>query len=272
MRKLPVFEAVRHSISIVINNWTVGLRISWAWFALVALATVLSAILLPKQNVEYSSGVLHGSAGAGFAIFIAFIMLVLLFLFAFSSIAVNWHRYILRNEFPVGAELLRVDGLVRRYIKNSLFIVLILMIPLIILGLPLMSLLARNSTNLATTANYLVVIKFVAGIFVGVFVNRMSLKLPAIALGRRDFTFNEAMNITTSNFWPLVGFSFVVVSMFTVMNFILANANYYAFPRLGVSGEIASFVLSLAFQWFYLMFGIAAVTTLYGFFVEGRDF
>lgn len=115
-------------------------------------------------------------------------------------------------------------------------------------------------------------VKFVFAIFIGVFVNRMSLKLPAIALDRRDFTFNKAMNITASNFWPLVGFSFIVVAMFTVINLMFAYANAYAFPKMGITGSILEFVLSLAFSWFYLMFGVAAVTTLYGFFVEGREF
>jgi hypothetical protein len=271
MRKLPVFAAVGHSISTVMDQRGPALRMSWPWFLILFVAGFVLFLVAPQSVTSVDdlanpdpSNSLKGSF-AGF-------LYMLLFLVAFTSIAVNWHRYILTNEMPVGATLIRADGLVARYIGNSFLLGLIIMIPLFV-GLFLFFGLAKALGAQGPVAGILGALLAFAGVIAMLgYAYRLVIKLPAIALGRTDYTFSNALRDTRDNFWQIIGFSFLAMIVIIIPALFLELLNRYAFPNLGISGVVIAVAANLIFQWFSTMFSIANITSMYGFFVEGREF
>jgi hypothetical protein len=101
---------------------------------------------------------------------------------------------------------------------------------------------------------------------------RLFIKLPAIALGRTDYGFGQAMRDSQGNFLEMMGFILLFTIAMLVPSFILGFITGILEAGLGIIGTIVSVVLNVAYQWFTLIIGISALTTLYGFFVEKRDF
>jgi hypothetical protein len=177
---------------------------------------------------------------------------------AVCSIAVSWHRFILRDEQAAG---LRMDTDVFRYAGNTVLIMLAMLVPALvfltivmaapgpgaILGLPII-------------------------VLAGGVVTRASIKLPAVALGNRTFSFRDAWTASEGNFWPCVG-------VFLINAAILLGILLALTIISGILGRIST-GLSLIFQiaavsvlqLFYAVFNASIFTSLYGFFVERRDF
>jgi hypothetical protein len=100
----------------------------------------------------------------------------------------------------------------------------------------------------------------------------LSLKLPAIALGRTDFGLTDAMKASEGNFWQVMGVLLLwalIVFAPLLMLFILA-ALLSHLPQ--VITVIIELPLSVAVNLFVILFSVSLVTSLYGFFVERRDF
>lgn len=88
-------------------------------------------------------------------------------LLGFCSMAVSWHRFILRDEIGSPA---RIDAPVLRYAGNSLLIMLIVVVPAVILLV---------LSQLVPALGVLLIVLSIAG---GLIVTRLSVKLPAVAL------------------------------------------------------------------------------------------
>ena len=107
----------------------------------------------------------------------------------FSSIAVNWHRYILLDEITRPSEkIFRLDRPVWSYAGRTLLIMLITLVPVVIFSTTFPDALPNLSLLLAIPF-------FVAGIYI----MRMSVALPAIALERKDFGISAALQVTQGN-------------------------------------------------------------------------
>jgi hypothetical protein len=120
---------------------------------------------------------------------------------ALTSVAVAWHRLLLREEHP-DAAYLRFDGVVVGYA------VLAFLIGLITLGPGYVSALLQIATGTSATMqdSGAVAVQSVAGLvtLVGFFiVTRLSLALPARALGRHDVTLGTAWAVTKHNTWRM---------------------------------------------------------------------
>jgi uncharacterized membrane protein len=100
---------------------------------------------------------------------------------------------------------------------------------------------------------------------------RLSVKLPAVALGRTDFGLGEAWAATDGNFWQLLG----LILMF-IACVVIAGLGVFLFSML--FGALGTFGLALAVgiqvlvNWVATILGVTLLTSLYGFFVEGRNF
>ena len=103
-------------------------------------------------------------------------------------------------------------------------------------------------------------------------VTRASIKLPAVALVNKDFRFRDAWAASEGNFWPCVGVFLLNAAILLAILLVLTII-------AGVLGRISE-GLSLSFQLvavavlqlFYAIFNASIFTSLYGFFVERRDF
>jgi hypothetical protein len=189
-------------------------------------------------------------------------------LLAFSSIAVNWHRYILLDEMPRGSEYLRLDSLTMRYFGNLLLLFLFIFLIALVVVIPLAIIGAVTGSETFFTIISVVVALPIAGI---VFM-RWGIKLPAIALGKEDMTFPGAWRLTDGNNGPVfLVFLFNVLVTFGVgiafgLIVLLINA---ISPGIAMIIEFAG---QLILNWILSILGITLLTSLYGFFVENRNF
>jgi hypothetical protein len=260
-RKLPAGTCIWHAINSVRNNLAYAFRISWPWYAVMApvvIALILLSTYLTGGNPEASPGMtalIDSIRG-------------LITMVAFASIAVNWHRYILLDEVPSSTGIYRLDDKTWRYFGNLLLLFLILIAIGIAIGLPVGFIggLAGSSVGIVIFTILLVVP------VAGVVALRLGTKFPAIALGRRDFSMKDAWAATAGNNLPIllvILFEVAVAFLVVVMIIIVAYLTNLVGATLTV---VVTFILGLVVNWVFTIFSITILTSLYGYFVENRDF
>jgi hypothetical protein len=184
---LPLWPAVRASYGIVIQNFGQLIRMSWLW--LLILLPVTAALRWLSLEIEPWEAEPAGSLLDALANLIQ--------LPALASIAVAWHRLVLRHERVQDGLYLRLDRTVLRY-TVYLFILFVLTDgPITIVT----SLLAGDSADPITIgiAFGIILLALAIAIFV---LPRLSLVLPAIALGE-NLALAAAWQLTRGNTWRL---------------------------------------------------------------------
>jgi hypothetical protein len=260
-RQLPAGACIEHALQSVRKNIGFAFRISWPWYVALALAYIA---VIAFTGYAAAGGI---DVHPGIIIPIA-LLLVLLSMLAFASIAVNWHRYILLDQVPTGAELFRLDGPTWRYFGNVLLIGLIAGIGVLIFVL-LLQFFALLSTITAIASLFIGLAGIVA---LAISVYRLSVKLPAVAIGRRDFSLRDAWTATRGNKQPIffvILIQFLLAIAMGIVFFMLEFALAFVEPMLGF---IVSQLIQLFVGWLLAIFGITILSSFYGFFVEGRDF
>lgn len=260
-RQLPATRCVGHAILSVRNNVAYAFRISWPWYAVITLCGLGAGLI-----AEYVTG---GNLEAyPERVGPLYLVVGVINILGFASVAVNWHRYILLDEVPQGSELFRLDDKTWRYFGNVLLIALIMVAIFVAVFLPAVILAAVNEAlSVVGIIAALVAVPFAAIVFY-----RLSIKLPAIALGRRDFLMRDAWAATRGNklqiflvalFQVLIALALLLILGLLVAGLVVTNA---------VLAVILSTLVQLIVSWVLTIFGITILTSLYGFFVEGRDF
>ncbi len=177
---------------------------------------------------------------------------------AVCSIAVSWHRFILRDEPAPG---FRLDGDVFRYAGTTVLIMLAMLVP---------ALLFLTVVMVAPGPGAILGLPII--VLAGGAVTRASIKLPAVALGDRSFSFRDAWTASEGNFWPCVGVFLLNAAILLGILLVLTLAA----GLLGQISDVVSLVFQLTavavLQLFYAVFNASIFTSLYGFFVERRDF
>jgi hypothetical protein len=272
MRKLPVTEAFSHSFRSTTNNLAFAFHVSWPWM-LVLLPVLIAGNIYMLANMP------NGPGEFAFGIIAFGLLLALLQSLAFASIAVNWHRYVLLDEMPQGAQRLRVDWTVWRYFGNILLISLIVGLCLLPVGI-LVGIVAaitgggsiEGPEDFASIALIAIPVYAIMGTIGFALFYRYGVKLPAIALERRDFGLGDAWKATRGNFGQMIGLSLLyilIVVVVLVANWILAIVMVPLGDGVGGALGIA---VQLVLQWVMTIFGITLLTSLYGYFVENRNF
>jgi hypothetical protein len=249
MRKLPPVKAIAHALRSVRDFAPAGIRFSLWWMAILLVIGV--STLLTKEQPQTPEQLATMSP---LELISAVVSLV-----GFCSVAVNWHRFILRDD--ASGQPMRLDNTVWRYLGNSLAVLVMAVAPVLVLAVVLMLLPLAASILLVPAA-------FAAGTFA----LALSLKLPAVALGRTDFGFRQALDAARGSFWQLMGVLLLngaIVLASTVVLSTLVSAIMAANFAVGVTFGLA---MSLAFHMFYALFSVSVLSSLYGFFIEKRDF
>ena len=120
MRKLSPPKAISHALNSVLTYRREALRIGMFWIP-VLIVLGLGKILVGAPDPEATE--LDGP------MLVEIVSTAIAFV-AFSSIAVSWHRFILRDEVAVPW---RLDAPVLRYAGNSLLIVLMVGVPVVLM-------------------------------------------------------------------------------------------------------------------------------------------
>jgi len=244
MRRLSPGKAVYHALNTVWSFRQVAARIALPWVPVLLLCGIAEVYVGPPDPM-------------GEQISFAQLALFLVSLIATSSLAVSWHRFVLRDEPAAG---LRLDGSVMRYAGYSLlFLFAFSILLLLVLGL------AFSAPSAAGFG-------LPAAVLAGGIVTRLSIKLPAVALSNRAFTFRQAWAASAGNFWPCVGVF--------LLNAAIVIGAFLALVLLGggigqINATLGDFVValgSLLLQLVYAFLNASILTSLYGYFVEHRDF
>ena len=249
-RRLPVVAAFTHILKGLAHNWRVGARHGLPWLALLALISVWDYKTTPLTADPQSVKVTWLNAVS-----------VVLGLLANASIAVSWHRYILLDEPPSRVPPFRIDGYVWRYFARNLVIAALGVAPIIF---------AVSLAELMPAAFTLPAI--VTAIFMVVLVQRMSTGLVATAVAGENFGLQRSLMATRKNFFPILGVLALVflVDLAILLLMLLPSAIFAsAAPGLVVP---AAFIMSIPAQLGIVLMNTMMITSLYGFFVEGRNF
>src|SRR5215204_1569201 len=121
MNKLPAFQTIKHALKAVIQFRNAGTRIALSWILILTVVRILD---------RYFSG---AGDPAGIMTFQPTEVIIAAFsIVIFSSIAVNWHRYILLDEVTPSEKIFRLDRLVWNYAGRTVLIMLVTLVPVII--------------------------------------------------------------------------------------------------------------------------------------------
>jgi hypothetical protein len=254
MNKLPAFQAIKHALKAVIQFRNAGTRIALSWILILTVVRILD---------RYFSGTANSTGEpAEMMTFQPTEVIIAVFsIVIFSSIAVNWHRYILLDEFTPSEKIFRLDRLVWNYAGRTVLIMLLTLVPVVILSTAVLSVLPN-----------LGIVLFVPLIIAGIYIMRLSVALPAIALERKDFGITAALQVTRGNnlqFAALLGLNALIFMATLLLTLIVLSI---AGSVSEMAARILAIILSVPISLFLSLFSVSLLSSLYGFFVENRKF
>lgn len=198
---------------------------------------------------SFSAG--QGPPGGFAGAFASTLLAVLAGWVLLTSVAVRWHRFVLRGEKPSDWLPRWHGGRVAGYMLRGLLIGVVVGLPTVLALLVVSTALARSILPLLAAV---LAIQFAAGWAA----LRLSASLPAVALGER-MGLGEAWAATA----PASGAVALLVA-------ILALGDLALDALVGVLPTAPGLVVAVVAGWAALMLGIAVLTTLYGHLAEGR--
>ena len=262
MRELPFTGVIAHSINSTVNNVGFAWHVSWPWmlailpFNVVGNTYVMLNQPATPQDVDPKVEL------------VSFVLGVLTMV-AFASIAVNWHRYILLDEVPQGMQRLRLDGPVWCYLGNTVLMVLIMMA----VGIPIALILTLLAVALGNASVIFVFPAYVAlALALVSYSYRLGIKLPSVALGRRDYRFKHALSDSAGNFWRFVGLGVLVLIIMMIIGIVVGIPVYFL-AQAENQGMLAVLIaVQLVVSWIATIWSVTMLTSLYGYFAENRNF
>lgn len=251
MPKLSILAALKHMQQLIANNWLVAARFCLPWLILMAVLNAWQLLSDPNANTSPEN----------FKLDRKMLLLLAVNLVATSSIAVSWHRHILMDEPQSKVMPFRLDRIVGTYLIRNLMILAITIVPL-------------SAVILAATLlpNMLLPIWIAVIVIMIVVTVRLTVSLPASAIGRTEFGLKSAFMATQKNNLPILGLvmatSAIIVASLVVLQIFVSIAHIIS-PNLNFP---VSLLLGIPFQFLVVLLSTAMQTSLYGYFGEGRKF
>ena len=240
-----------HSITMIFNNFSAAVRIS----GLLWVVTFGISRMFTTANV--------GSIGTGQPSFanggIAIITLIVTSIAA-AWIAVGWHRFILKSEYPGTWIPTMRRTIVLRYIWTGFLLGLLLvavLVPVAIVSVLFVTLL--KSSGMA-------VLPILSVLLASYVIYRLSLVLPAVAIDDHDnmektLTFKESWRATAGISGALLLLVIVTVVPFGLFEFVSSNLEF----------KFLALIWDFCAGWLQMMISISVLTTLYGLLIEKRE-
>ena len=251
IRSLPILKAFAHMFSGMTAHWQPALKLALPWLLLTTVLNIWSFKTHPPS----------ASSLADFNLNWTDWVIVALSLIASSSLAVSWHRFILIDAPLKDVPVFRVDRLVWLYLGRILTILLLCIVPLV---------------ALLVIANFIppIVQPLIFALFLQltVFGYRMSVSLPALAIGESKIGIRNALEFTRHNnlrIFGLIALTYLVL-IIVFLGFVMIIAALQTMqPNLALLG---SFLLGIPVLFFNMLLTTNLLTSLYGFFIQKRDF
>jgi len=288
--KLPLGEAISLSYAWFVQKFPDVLRISWLWLVITAVL-VGSASMLEWTRISVALGdTTNGDVAAALMTAPAPIWTTMLIyvaggfpLFAGVSIAVAWHRRIILGERPGVSGANVVTRELWRYAATAIALGMITMLPFVLLmAVSYVSMEPPQDGGVANPPTHeggvfiiLVVILYFAA---AAAMLRLSMLLPACAIGDTALTVRAAWRRTRGNtwrlFWGLVVCTLppsILIEIVTLVALPVADFAPAA-TRSGLSLPVVMTLMSMIFFVAYLLIvpiGIGFLSQAYRHFFQG---
>jgi len=207
------------------------------------------AMLMPMQ--------VDTAAGMSGMFFVYTMVSIAAYLFVACWIAVTWHRFVLLEEYPATLPAVsdrNIGAYAWQSVKIGLAMVGVAMIMGVLFALTVLPLMSAGSVT--ATLVYTLVI----GLVIGYISLRVSVCLPAVAVGKQ-MGIRDSWTVTAK----VSGAIFALAVLLAVFNLILT------FPAVYITWPPLALIYDLITTWIVLMVGVSVLTTLYGNLVEGRE-
>ncbi len=211
MTKLPVFATVGEAVEFTFSNLGTLIAISWKWLLLV----LIPATLIPGWIMISSLEALAQAPAPGTpqppipdetmrSLAAVSVIASLATIPALASIAVNWHRFVLRRERATGLSGLRLDAPVWRYIGVGLLLMLLTMMPFLVLA---PDQLQPGATRIRPEV---IIGLLVVSLVLSVVALRLSMVLPGVAVQNPNARLANVWRATRGHTWRLLAIVLVI--------------------------------------------------------------
>lgn len=205
-RVLPDWELFEKAALFVWSHRSYALKISTPYFFVICLYAILGATLGTLDKTNKSFDLLTA----------AHTFLIVLSLLIICVMAIQWHRHILLNETAPSYKNVRKNGILGRYIFHS-FLILLICLPIgVLIGLQLLSLMPSASKY----PGLIQLFSFILPIPLYYIAFRLSIALPAIAIGRTDYGIRKAWDVSSASQKPIL----YIVILTNLLEFILDSS------------------------------------------------
>lgn len=230
--KLPFWGTVGLSYSTYFRNFMEALRASWLWLILVAALTSAVSWSQWSRMADMTTNMKAGFRPQ-LASPIELTILVgidnVFLLLAGVSIAIAWHRLMILGEHPGLSGGNITSRTLWHYIATAIALALMTFLPIAAILFP--GVLLTFAAIQAKSAFFLVVPIVLAAYAAGFFVAmRLTLLLPARAVGNTSLTFKQAWNRTRGNVWRLLG-GILATAIPPILIIQIAFLLRFGFPR-----------------------------------------
>lgn len=284
--KLPFWDTVSLAYSTYFRYFIEALRTSWLWLIVTA---ALTGITSWQQWSWIAAAMPHLKAGEPprmseppWETMIQVHLASLFVLLAGVSIAVAWHRLMILNEHPGFSGSNLVTNSLWRYIatglKLTLTIALIMFLPIAAVMIPTSTFLTpvkAGPGHLPLELFPVAIVTFVVYAAAVAITMRLSLMLPAQAIGDTMLTYRQVWNRSRGNTWRLFwGFCLTTIPPWLIWE--IASLLVIRHPDLGtagvddfVVGMVAASTIGSVYYLLILPIGIGFVSHAYRYFFRG---
>ncbi|PCI87209.1 MAG: hypothetical protein COB24_07330 [Hyphomicrobiales bacterium] len=244
MQQLPVIESVKDAIGYTMSNITLLVKASMFWVAIYTVFVGIFSFLGGEAYLQIISNFFENTASANpeaqYAAFISFIeqlsamgslvnwlhlVMILVGIVAYYSIAIAWHRACLLDEVP---PLVRLGKLEFKYFGYTILLGLVLYIIFVVIGLVIGFILAMLSNDAAATSIYPVI--GLLSILLFLAFGRFTLVFPGIAVRDRRMSFRTSWAATKGNSWRILGGTIMCILPALVISLIASLISAVSLP------------------------------------------
>lgn len=264
------------------NNWRMAIRLSWFWIllplVLIGTGFFINKPYLDAIEVAQNSGnaIPPNPAGAFSANFFVLILItIIVSVVGYCIVAIGWHRYMLREEFPDRFYVVRPEWQLGKYFWNSLkigFLVGLAMIPLMmIIMVPLMGLSPGDlepAPGFSLIFLTLLLGQVVLSVFATWMLLRMGMILPAVAVNK-DMTIGASFSLTRAISSQLV-ITAILIVLLQIIPVILQQFGTVLFGPTYLGGAWVMFPVNVVFFWISFFVGFGVLTVIYGHLAENK--
>lgn len=253
------FKLFKHAAMMVINNWREALQIGLAPAAIVLLAF---AVLVGLGGVEFETTASDAVSADDMQGVLGVFMFILIYATCALWLFVNWHRFVLLEEYPKGwMTPLRFDRMLA-YLGRGLLIGALILLPMTVAMAGVGFFAAAIFGNSSNAAIFVVPLMLALSLFVMIAFYRLCPLLPAAAIGQ---------GLTIGQSWEATTGSAGAILLLLLVQFLFQLAlGVIVFLSLSVFLPIGLF-FQLVATLFQMLLGVSILTTFYGYYIEKRD-